>query len=80
MNTDQRYTRVSNWVAPEQTSASFVIWPIGAGSDPHPDLAERASISIDCGAASVSIRPTVAELRILIETLQWAIEAQEVAA
>ena len=80
MNTDRRYAYVSNWVAPKQTAASFVIWPIGVGSDRHPDLAERASISIDCGAASVSIRPTVAELRTLIETLQWAIEAQEVAA
>ena len=80
MSTDQRYVTVSRWIAPEQTDATFAIWPVSDGSDLHPELEGRVSISIDAGCVSMSIRPTRAEVMRLIETLQWALAAEEVAA
>lgn len=80
MSTDQRYVTVCNWVSPTQKVAQFVIWPVSDGADRHPELQGRVSIAIDSGCASMSIRPTRAEVMSLIETLQWALAYEEVAA
>lgn len=80
MNTPQRYVSISNWVGPKETAATLAIWPVSDGANRHPELEGRVSITIDSGCASMSIRPTRAEVMSLIETLQWALAAEEVAA
>jgi hypothetical protein len=80
MSTDQRHVTVSNWLYPSKIAATFAIWPVSDSADLHPELKGRVSITIDSGCASMSIRPTRAEVMSLIETLRWALAVEEVAA
>jgi hypothetical protein len=80
MSTDQRHVTVSKWLAPKEPAATLAIWPVSDGADLHAELEGRVSISIDSGCASMSIRPTRAEVMCLIETLHWALAYEEVAA
>ena len=65
---------------PSEPAAEVTAFPLSTGADRHPELQNRLSLSIDCGAATVHLRPTAAEARALIEMLEWAIHASEVPA
>ena len=76
-----RYAEVSDWGANAQSPvATFFVYQVASEAEVVRSLVGRAHISIDCGPASVSLRPTVAEMRALIELLEWSIAAEEVAA
>jgi hypothetical protein len=78
MNT-QRSVNITHWISGENV-ASVTVWPFGEGRDRHPELAERMTVALYTGACNVSLKPTAAEARALIEALQWALQAAEVPA
>lgn len=68
------------WTDPNERAAEITCWPLSHGADRHPDLQGRATLSIDCGPATVHLRPTAAKARAMIELLEWALQASEVPA
>lgn len=73
----QRTCRVSNWTAPNETACEIIVWPVhGAASTTYPELIGRASIALNIGAASVSLRPTADEAREIIRALEWALATE----
>lgn len=77
---EQRAACITNWLEPERTAATFSVWQTGHGGERHCMLRDRATIRIDMGAACVHLRPTAAELRALIATLEWALAPEAVVA
>lgn len=75
--TQQRTAQVSHWLYPTERAAEITVWPLSDGATLHEELMGRLSVSIDCGVASVSLRPTAAEARAIIEALQWALASEE---
>jgi hypothetical protein len=74
MPVSQRTCRVSHWPEPDQTACEITVWPVyDAASTTYPELIGRASIALNIGAASVSLRPTADEAREIIRALEWAL-------
>lgn len=83
MTLPQRSTSISQWTSPSERAADITVWPAHSrGQDSEIDrlMRGRLSLAIDCGAATVSLRPTAAEARALIEVLEWALSAEQVPA
>lgn len=82
MTVPQRSTSISNWTNPSEQAAEFTVWPAHARNDIEIDrnMRGRLSISIYSGAARLSVRPTAAEARALIDALEWALSVAEVPA
>jgi ribonuclease HI len=76
---EQRAACITHWLEPERTAATVSVWRTGYGGDRYCALRDRATISVDLGAATVHLRPTAAELRALIAALEWALEPEAVA-
>lgn len=70
----QAYVPISHWLDPSQTAATIIIWPLDSSAERHAELRGRLTLAIDCGAASVSLKPTAEEARALIAALQHALD------
>ena len=80
----QRSINVSHWLGGPadfgNDGTDITVWPLGEGANRHAELADRLSIAMHTGNASLSLKPTAAEARALIAALQWALEPEEVPA
>lgn len=82
MNAPQRNIAVSSWLEPDKRAAEITVWPFTQREAPelHRSLRDRVTLAVYIGAATVQLRPTIAEAHALIEALEWAIAHSEVPA
>lgn len=70
----QAHVHITHWCDPRQTAATLIIWPLDDGATRHAELRGRLSLTIEVGAATVSLKPTADEARALIAALQAALD------
>jgi hypothetical protein len=75
----QRNLTFTNWTNGKPV-ADITVWPLSEGASRHAELHGRLTVSIYTGVCNVSLKPTADEARALIAALQWALQAEEVAA
>lgn len=82
MSVPQRRTSISRWTKPSEQAAEFTVWPAHDRDDIEidRDMRGRISLAISTGEAYLSLRPTAAEARALIEALEWALAESKVPA
>lgn len=82
MSAPQRNVAVSSWIEPDKSAAEITVWPFTQREDPelHRSLRDRLALAFYIGAATVQLRPTLAEATALIEALEWAIAHSQVPA
>ena len=68
-----RNVSVSHWIDGTPIT-ELTIWPLGEGASRHAKLADRLTVALYTGASNVSLKPTSAEARKLIEALEWALQ------
>jgi hypothetical protein len=78
-NRQQRTTEITKWLYPEERAASITIWPLSDGAHRYAELDGRVSLAIYAGDATLSLRPTAAEVRSIIAALEWALTASPLA-
>lgn len=77
---DSKSIGFSHWCSPETLRVEIRVTPIGEhGSISDQRLSERATITIESGAARLLFCPTRAEARALIAALEWALQPVEAA-
>lgn len=74
-----RNITVTGWVDGSPI-AELTVWPIGENKERNPELEGRLCVAIYSGAANLHLRPTADEARRIIAALEWALQAEEVAA
>jgi hypothetical protein len=78
----QRSVSIWSWTDTFTRAAEVTAWAASKRDDPDvsPDLRGRMSLAVYVGAATVHLRPTIAEATALIEALEWAVAHSEVPA
>ena len=77
MPNDQRKCSVSKWLRPDEEDASITVFAEDDESSArHPELIGRTTLAIQCGPASVWLRPTRDEMRAIIRALEWGLAGQ----